>query len=371
MPSACYQEGGFPPDKKINWLELVPQLGPTATAVARYDEILGTIANRRILLAPLSIREAVLSSRIENIRATMGEVLSFEAGQKPDSPIRRDDIREILNYRTAIQHAEEMLDKLPLSQRVLCETHRLLLSGARGQGKTPGEYRRIPNWIGPLGCSINTATYVPIGADKLPDAMGAWERYIHQKVPDRLVQLAILHAEFEALHPFLDGNGRLGRMLVPLFMWQTKFIREPVFCISAWIEARREIYYERLLAVSRDGDWTGWCQFFLEAVRAQAEEDLATVRGILDLYNSVKNRLPEFTRSRYALLAVDWIFNCPIFKSTDFLTRGGIPKSTARRILDVLHRNKILRQWAPGRGRRADVFVFSALLNLVERKEVY
>ncbi len=190
-------------------------------------------------------------------RDRRGEVLEFQAGRKPASPMRRDDIHEVLNYRAAMRRAERMLEKLPLCRRVILEAHRVLLSGVRGEGRAPGEYRRMANWIGPPGCGIEEAHFVPPGAEGLPDAMTAWERYMHQDAPDRLVQLAILHAEFEALHPFLDGNGRLGRMLVPLFLWRNGLIHAPMFYISAYFEAHRDAYYDGLLAVSRDDDWTG------------------------------------------------------------------------------------------------------------------
>ena len=231
----------------------------------------------------------------------MGEVLEFEAGREPDSPARREDIHEIINYRTAMRRAEEMLVKLPLSNRVIREAHKELLDGVRGEGKSPGEFRRVPNWIGPPGCSQDEAKFVPIGADKLPEAMSAWERYIHIDAADQLVQLAILHAEFEALHPFLDGNGRLGRMLVPLFLWQRGLIRSPMFYISAYFETRRDAYNDGLLAVSRDDDWTGWCQFFLEAVRVQAQDNLKKAQGIIDLYEEMKRRVADLTQSRYAV----------------------------------------------------------------------
>ena len=178
----------------------------------------------------------------------------------------------MLNYRDAMREAERALETLPLCQRVVREAHRTLLSGVRGENKSPGDYRRIPNWIGPPGCTVEQATFVPIGADRLPSAMSAWESYLNQDAPDRLVQLAILHAEFEALHPFLDGNGRLGRMLVPLFLWQCGLISQPMFYISAYFEARRNAYYDGLLAISRDDAWTEWCGFFLKAVQVQAEE---------------------------------------------------------------------------------------------------
>lgn len=184
------------------------------------------------------------------------------------------------------------------------------------------------------------------------------------------MQLAILHAEFEALHPFLDGNGRLGRMLVPLFLWQRGMIRQPMFYISAFFEARRDLYYEKLLAVSRDDDWTGWCGFFLTAVQTQAEDNLKKTQGILTLYERMKRELPELTRSQYAVRALDWIFERPIFKGSSFVSGAGIPAPTARRFLKLLRDESILQDLSPASGRRAAVLAFPALLNIAEGREV-
>ncbi|MDB5864375.1 MAG: Fic family protein [Betaproteobacteria bacterium] len=241
-----------------------------------------------------------MSSRIEGTQATMGEVLEFEAeGDASEfSAERKADIHEVLNYRGAMRRAEAMLKELPLSQRVLCAAHEDLLSGVRGHGKAPGDYRRNANWIGPAGCTIEAARFVPISAEKLPDAMSSLERYFHEDAPDRLVQLGVIHAEFESLHPFLDRNGRLGRMLVPFFMWQTKLIQRPMFYLNAYFEANRDEHYDRLLAVSRHDDWTGWCRFFLEGVRVQAEENQRKAKAILDLYESMKKQVTELVRYR-------------------------------------------------------------------------
>lgn len=369
MPPVRYHLGRFPP-AALDWPRLIPLLGPAAAAVARYDGMLAAVPNPDLLLSPLTTQEAVLSSRIEGTQATMGEVLEFEAGREAVSPQRREDIREVLNYRAAMREAERLLATLPLSQRVIRAAHGVLLAGVRGENKAPGEYRRIPNWIGPPNCPIEMARFVLIGADKLPDAMSAWERYAHDDAPDRLVQLAILHAEFEALHPFLDGNGRLGRMFVPLFLWQIGLIRRPMFYVSAYFEARRDAYYDGLLAVSRDDDWTGWCRFFLEAVRAQAEDNLAKAQGILALYEEMKRRVPEMTRSQYAIRALDWIFARPIFRTSDFVVSAGIPAPTAKRFLGVLQEGGVLRVLAAGSGRRAAVLAFPALLNIAEGREV-
>lgn len=369
MAAVRYHTGRFPPEK-LDWPVLIPLLGPAAAAVARYDGMLAAVPNPDLLLSPLTTQEAVLSSRIEGTRATMGEVLEFEAGHE-GAPEKREDIQEILNYRAALREAVQMMRTLPLCERVIRGSHRVLLTGVRGDNKAPGEYRRIPNWIGPAGSTIETARYVPVGADQVPAAMSTWERYGNGDAPDRLVQLALLHAEFEAIHPFLDGNGRIGRMLVPLFLWQTGLIRHPMFYISAFFEARRDAYYDGLLAVSQNDDWTGWCRFFLEAVQTQAEENLARTRAILDLYENLKRRLPEMTRSQHAVKALDWIFARPIFKTADFVTGAGIPEPTAKRFLRLFKDTHILKTVIPGGGPRPAVVACAALLNIAEGREVF
>jgi len=165
----------------------------------------------------------------------------------------------VLNYRAALQEATARLADLPLSQRLLKDTHRVLMQGVRGRHKSPGEYRKIPNWIGPQGCTIEEACFIPCPAHDLSKAMATWERYLHDQAPNRLVQLALIHAEFEALHPFLDGNGRLGRLIVPLFLFEKGLLSSPNFYLSEYLEQHRDSYYEQLLTVLRDGDleWLG------------------------------------------------------------------------------------------------------------------
>jgi Fic family protein len=367
-----YHEGQFPP-RELDWVKLIPLLGTTSAAVARYDGTLSAVPNASVLLSPLTTQEAVLSSRIEGTQATMGEVLEYEArGDSDDiSSGREADIWEVLNYRKAMRAAVEMLKDLPLCQRLIREVHRILLNSVRGHGKSPGEYRQIPNWIGAPGCSIEEARFVPISAEKLPQAMSHWEQYIHEDAPDLIVQLAIIHAEFEALHPFLDGNGRLGRMCVPLFMYGKNLISGPMFYISAFFEKNRDEYYERLLGVSRDGDWTAWCAFFLRAVQIQAEENLRKTTAILGLYNEMKPKFVELTRSQYAIHALDWIFERPIFKSTDFVKASHIPKPTAFRILGILKEEGVLKAIEEGRGRRAAVLAYRDLLNIAEGYDAF
>ncbi len=367
-----YHLGGFPPPD-LDWPRLLPLIGPANAAVARYEGVLHGVPNPNVLLSPLTTQEAVLSSRIEGTQATLGEVLEFEAEDGPpdESTPKKADIREVLNYRAALNEATRLMDELPLSQRLIRRTHEVLMQGVRGRNKDPGEYRRIPNWIGPAGCTVETARFVPVGADQLEPAMDAWERYLHGDAPDKLVQLAVLHAEFEAIHPFLDGNGRLGRLIVPLFLFSQGLLSRPNFYLSEYLESHRDEYYDRLLAISRDGDWTGWCEFFLRGVIAQAETNQTKAAAILELYRSRKDWIAEVTHSQYAVRALDWMFERPIFRSSDFIESVDIPRPTATRILRVVRDNGLLREVRPGAGRRAAVYAFSELLNLAEGRAAF
>jgi Fic family protein len=371
MTAVHYHLGTFPPPT-LDWPVLLPLIGPANAALARYAGLIDAIAGANVLLSPLTVQEAVLSSRIEGTQATMGEVLELEAegGPLDESTAKKADIREIINYRAALHEGTRLLEELPLSQRVVRDVHRVLMQGVRGRTKAPGEYRRIPNWIGPEGCTIDQARFVPVGADHLPDAMQAWEAYLHADAPDVLIQLAIVHAEFEAIHPFLDGNGRLGRLIVPLFLVSRGVLKRPNFYLSEYLEAHRDEYYDRLLAISRDGDWTGWCRFFLSALITQAERNQQRVQQMLELYNARKEWITEATRSQYAVRALDWMFERPIFKSTDFRDSVDIPEPTANRIIRVCRDEGLLREMRPGSGRRAAILCFPELINIAEGRDV-
>jgi Fic family protein len=371
MPGVEYHRGRFPP-AQLDWPALIPLLGPASAAVARYEGVLQGVPNPDVLLAPLTTQEAVLSSRIEGTQATFDEVLAYEAagGRTDESNEKVADIQEVLNYRAALRHAVQMMKSLPLSQRIVKEAHRVLMQGVRGQARAPGEYRRVANWIGSAGSTRETARFVPVSPESVPEAMSRWERYLHEDAPDRLVQLAILHAEFEAVHPFLDGNGRLGRLLVPLFLVEKRLLSSPNFYISAFLEANRGEYYDRLLAVSRDDDWTGWCAFFLRAVVQQAETNEARARSILELYRTRKEWITAEIRSLYGVRALDWFFSQPIFKTSDFVTSSGIPKPTANRILLAARRGGLLAEFRPGGGRRAAILSFPELLTITEGSPV-
>ncbi|MGI9250606.1 MAG: Fic family protein [Pseudohongiellaceae bacterium] len=370
--STPYHYDKFPPND-LDWPELIPLIGPANAAIARYEGVLQGVPNSDVLLSPLTTQEAVLSSRIEGTQATLGEVLEFEAeGDLSDeSTPKKADIYEIQNYREALRKGTRLLDKLSISQMLVRILHKTLMRGVRGKDKTPGEYRTVQNWIGPLGCSIDDAYFVPCRTEHLLDAMNDWEAYLGAETPDRLIQLAIMHAEFEAIHPFLDGNGRVGRLIIPLFLKEKGLLGRPNFYLSGYLEQHRDEYYARLLAVSRDGDWTGWCAFFLEAVIAQAEENGQKAEAILNLYAQRKNWIVEAVRSQYAVRALDWFFGRPIFRTSDFVASAGIPAPTAIRILRVVRNKGLLRVHRPGGGRQPAVLLFPELLNIAEGGSVF
>lgn len=370
MPVA-YHTGQFPPDR-LDWERLVPLIGPANAALARYDGLLTAIPNAGVLLSPLTTQEAVLSSRIEGTQATMGEVLQYEAagGESLDAD-KRNDIEEVLNYRRAMWQAIQEMQTLPLCNRLIKGLHETLMAGVRGHDKARGRFRTIQNYIGVYGRPVEEARFIPIAPETLDAGMSRWEKYLHESTHDGLVQLAVVHAEFESLHPFLDGNGRIGRMLVPLYLFDRKLLVSPMFYLSEYLEAHRQEYYDRLLAVSRDGDWTGWCRFFLEALREQALTNESKARKILGLYQQKKDWFVELTHSQYAIRALDWFFSRPIFKTPDFVASADIPKPTANRIVRLAKENGLLRELVPGSGRRPAVLAFSELLNIADGRETF
>ena len=374
MAPVTYHMERFPP-KTMDWDRLLPLIGPAHAAVAAYEATLYGIPNTPVLLSPLVTQEAVLSNRIEGTITTLTEVLTFEAEGEAasESPSVAANMHEVLNYRIALYAAIGLMNEIPLSQRLIRRAHYELMQGVRGYDKAPGEYRRIPDsvWIGPPGSVIENADFIPCPVEGLDSAMNEWESYIHKPAHDTLVQLAIVHAEFEAIHPFLDGNGRIGRLIVPLFMVSKGLLSYPHFYISEYLSIHRDEYYQRLMAVSRDDDWTGWCAFFLSAVTEQARMNQSKAQSILDLYNERREWIVEKTHSRYGGRALDWIFNSPIFRTSDFAEKVDIGKPTANRLLRVLRDNGLLKVLRPSSGRRPAILAFSELLNIAEGQDVF
>lgn len=357
------------PLRNLDVARLLPKVGPANAALARYDGLLQSVVNPAVMLSPLTQREAVLSSKIEGTQATVDEVLEYEAGLDFDAE-KTKDIQEIVNYRKTLIMATEAVAQRPLSLNLLRQMHAVLMDGVRGANRTPGEFRREQNWIGSAGCAVEQASFVPPSPLQLLDYLQAWEAYLTVNDVDVLVQCAVVHAQFELIHPFKDGNGRIGRLLIPLFLYQKRALGSPMFYLSDYLERHREDYYARLQTISRDGDWSGWIAFFLDAVASQALTNAERVRATLALYEEMKRRIAELTRSQHAIAVLDTLFDRPIFQSNDFVQRSRIPKQSALPFLRSLRDAGILQVLRESSGRRSAVLAFRDLLNCAEGRQV-
>jgi Fic family protein len=353
------------PRDDLDWAALVPLISRANRAIARYDGIVQALVNPSVLLSPLAAREAVLSSMIEGTQTTLEELLEFEADPREEVGRRYDDIREVMNYRRAMSAAVEELARRPLSLNLLLRMHFILMDSVRGRDRRRGEFRREQNWIGAPDTPIERAIYVPPSYFDLAKLLDNFEDYLNLEEKDCLVQAALIHGQFELIHPFLDGNGRAGRMLIPLFLFSSEVISTPAFYMSAYLEAHRDEYYERLRQLSRSDDVQGWVEFFLRAIIAQAEEDGGKARRILALYDRMKQQVAELTRSQFAIRTLDVLFDHPIFSSPQFVGRSGVSKASAARILGVLADHGVLRVVRPGLRRRPAIYAVPELLEVV------
>jgi Fic family protein len=362
----------LPPDE-VAWQPLIPLIGKANRHIAEYKGILSFLPNPELLLAPLTTREAVLSSMIEGTQATFGEVLQFDAGQEPEQESRRLDIHEIVNYRRALREAEEGLQARPFSLNLLLHLHATLLDSVRGRDKSRGSFRTEQNWIGKRYSTIEEAAFIPPApGETLQNALYSWEKYYHAESPDTLVQLAIVHAQFEILHPFLDGNGRLGRILIPIFLFEKQLLPKPVFYLSEYFEGHREEYIDRLRALGQDANaWNAWICFFLKGLIEQAGMNVAKAKQIHELYEGLKRKILDLTHSRYAIPLLDHMFKQPIFRATNFNERSDMPsKPMIFNMLGKLKKTGILKTIAEARGPHAEVLGLAELVNLCEGKDV-
>ncbi|EPJ44620.1 MAG: fic family protein [Osedax symbiont Rs1] len=350
--------------------QLISLVGKANSALARYDGLLQGMVNPTIMLSPLTNQEAVLSSKIEGTQATVEEVLEHEAGRKYDQ--RKElDIVEILNYRHAMIKANEYLAERPIRLSLIEDLHKILMDSVRGQDKEPGQFRKTQNWIGKYGCTMEEASFVPPNPLQLLDFLRDWEIYIEYNDFDPLAQAAIVHAQFELLHPFKDGNGRVGRLLIPLFLYSKGCLSSPMFYLSAYLESNRDEYYARLKAISAEGDWTGWIAFFLTAIIKQANQNIERTKEVMALYDETKNIVRDVTHSQHSAQIVDALFTRPIFTATALCKSTGIAKQTVHGIIRSLMEAGILSIMREGAGRRAAIISFPKLLNCAEGKDTF
>jgi Fic family protein len=288
-----YVPDPLPP--KIDWdLSLVNALSDADRLLGYLAGEGGKLPNPHILIRPFLAKEAVLSSQIEGTQASLSDVLAAQAGATPPET-NVDDLKEVTNYIAALEYGIKRLSTLPLSLRLLKELHEKLMTGVRGQHATPGEFRRSQNWIGPGGCTLTNAVYVPPSTEYLQQCLSELETFLHEKNLPPLIQVALAHYQFEAIHPFLDGNGRVGRLLITLFLIEREILPTPLLYLSAFFEATRQEYYARLLAVTQQGDWAGWLHYFLQGVKEQAEDAISRASRINKLLDEWHTQTLEFS----------------------------------------------------------------------------
>jgi Fic family protein len=324
------------------------------------------------LLSPLTTQEAVLSARIEGTQATLTEVLRFEAGEDlAQTEGQRQDIQEILNYRRALREAERELESRSFSLNLLKRLHAVLLDSVRGRDRGRGEFRRVQNWIGGPGAAMEDASFVPPEPSRVMELLDNWEKYYHAEERDPIVQLAVIHAQFEIVHPFVDGNGRLGRILIPLFLYERRILGRPMFYLSGYLEPHRAEYVTALRELNGAESWNRWIRFFLEAVSVQAEANASTARAIMALYDRLKREVLELTHSQYAVPLLDYLFADPVVTSSDLVGAPGMPsKQMVMTLLRKLRDAGTLKVLRESRGRRAQVLALAELINLCEGREV-
>jgi len=356
----AYQPAPLPPE--IIW---TPQL---VRILSQADRLLGRLAgegrrlpNPHVLIRPFVRREAVYSSRIEGTQATLGELLAAEAGALPErSP---EDLREVGNYVTALEHGMKRLKTLPLSLRLVRELHEKLMTGVRGHHATPGEFRRTQNWIGRPGCTLADASYVPPPPGALLAHLGRWEDFLHDETIPPLVHAALMHYQFEAIHPFIDGNGRVGRLLITLYLCARGVLPEPLLYLSAFFEATRADYYGSLRAVTEQGDWVGWIEYFLNGVARQSEDALSRAERINRQLTTWRDTFAG-GGSKVPLQLIELLGANPFLGPRETERRLGVAYNTVMRAIAVLEAGGVVAK--VGDSKRDRIFCARAILDILE-----
>jgi len=346
-------------------LEWTPRL---VRVLSEADRLIGRLAgeggrlpNPHVLMRLFVRREAVLSSKIEGTQATLGELLADEAGAVVQrSP---DDLREVGNYVVALEHGISLLRELPLCVRLIRELHEKLMMEVRGSNAAPGSFRTTQNWIGRPGSTLATATYVPPPPGEVEPCLAAWEKFLHESQLPPLVTIALAHYQFEAIHPFLDGNGRVGRLLITLFLIEKKILPTPLLYLSAFFEASRADYYGSLRAVSERGAWLEWLEYFLQGIARMSEDALSRATRINDILAQWRNSLAgESTQTPLRVLE--------LLSANPFITTTGVARelklafTTVQRAIERLERNGIVQQTSEA--KRDRVYCAQALLDILE-----
>lgn len=361
-----YHYDKFPP-QNLDYPAFINEFAEATNAIARYDQMLKGLHNSEILLAPMRNQEAVISSRIEGTISTIDEILRYEADQTGavnDKNHTKDDVIETLLYRRTLLQTQKAIESgYSLSTSTIRTMHQGLLAMGRGASKSPGKFKTNQNFIG--DSYKKNILFIPISPEKLDEGLDRLFSYINESQHQPLIKTAISHLEFEALHPFEDGNGRIGRMLITLLLWTQGIISYPHFYISAYFEENKSQYIDIMRDVSEKNDWEGWIRFFMKAIEVQAKRNLEIAEKIKDLYERMKEKFIEELSSKWAVNALDYVFTNPIFRNNRFTTDSGIPPQTARRFSRILSETGLLTTLEEASGQRSALFSFEPLLKLV------
>lgn len=335
----------LPPDPSLGMdAELTKLLSDADRALGRLDGVASVLPNAELFVAMYVRHEAVLSSQIEGTQSTLEDVLEFEVD--PSGGERVKDVEEVVNYIRAMNHGLRRLGELPLSLRLLREIHAELLRDVRGAERSPGEFRRTQNWIGPAGCTLNQAAYVPPPPHEMNSALDNLEKFLHDRTSlPVLIHCALAHAQFETIHPFLDGNGRIGRLLITLLLCERTVLRRPLLYLSYYLKAHRAQYYDRLMAVRHDGDWEGWVKFFLRGVFEVSQGATDTARAILDVREAHRRLIgQQMSGSAAGLRLLDYLFQSPIISVRMAESHLGCAYVTAANLVQDFQRVGIVRE---------------------------
>ena len=350
-----------PPKIEVDW-ELASLLSKADITLGKLSGAAQLLTNPNLLIRPFIRREAVMSSRIENTQSGLEDLFLFEADETQLPPV--SDVKEVLNYVRATEYGIKRLPGLPISSRLICEIHEILMKGVRGEGATPGFMRTRQNWIGSPGCTLTEATYVPPPVAEMQKCFSDLERYIHSDPQEpALIQCALVHYQFEAIHPFVDGNGRIGRLLITFMLLEKGLLSQPLLYLSDFFEQHRDGYYELLLNVSQKGDWKAWLTFFLNGVRQQSEDALSTVQKLLALQNEYRKLATARRGPKIVNRLIDYLFARPIISISVLSKAWEITYSTVQRGVDYLIEKDILREITGGQRNR--LFVAHEILNII------
>lgn len=353
---------------KIDYDQLIGKITEAHRAIAGLDSLLGALPNPALLGRTMQTKEAVESSKIEGTQATLEEVLQYEAlTNKKEDTVKKKDINEVINYRRALDLGIKSLASLPISENLIKKLHATLLKSGRGANKAPGEFRKIQVYIGRAGADITEASYIPPTANEIIPLFSNLEKYINSdEEKDKLVQIAIAHYQFEAIHPFLDGNGRVGRLIVSLFLYEKKLLSHPFLYLSEFFEEHRQDYYELLRGVTEQQDWISWIKFFLSALAIQAHKAESTGKEILKLHTIYKEKILEIN-SGYAINLLDAIFIRPIFTTASLRKYVKIENTqTLFSLIAKFVATGILEEVDPEK-KRNKIYVFPELMKLLNK----